>query len=109
MEESKRFYDVISKPIYNQYHDVWITVKDKDFLIRVPETTDKTEKYLLKLASIKITNYLKKPKRSPEKDFGRVGRPRKYNYDSDEERHRHACETWREKQREKLGLVKVIA
>lgn len=100
MEESKQFYEVISKPIYSQYHDVWITVKNKDFLIKVPSTTDKSEKYLLKLATVKITNYLKKPQ-SPEKDFRKLGRPRKYQYTTETE----AGRCWQEAYKKKHLLI----
>jgi hypothetical protein len=100
MEESKRFYDVIYKPFYTQYHDVWIKVKNQDFLIRVPSITDKTEKYLLKLASVKITNYIKRPNRSPLKEgFCKVGRPRKYQYTTENEAQHYYNQAFQSKKR----------
>jgi hypothetical protein len=101
MEESKRFYDVIYKPFYTQYHDVWITVKNQDFLIRVPTTRDKSEKYLLKLATVKITNYLKRPNGSPVK----AGRPRKYQYTTEQEQ-KHC---WNEAYTAKKRLLRACA
>jgi hypothetical protein len=101
MEESKRLYDVIYKPYYNQYHDVWLTIKNHDYIIRVPSIPDKTEKYLIQLANVKITNYLKRPNQSPVK----VGRPRKYLYDSEEERKHYIDKAYRERKAKKALLA----
>ena len=71
MEQTKKFYDIIVKPEYKEYNDVWIMVKRQPYLVRLP-VIDKT--YLRELAIGKIHYRLENP--SPKKR----GAKRKYQY-----------------------------
>lgn len=94
MEESKRFYEVIWKPEYSQYEDVWITVKGNDYLIKVPIVVGKTMNYMLKFASIKISYRLKH-----QNSLVKQGRPRKYQYTTEQEQKHFSNETYMMKKR----------
>ena len=73
MEQSKKFYDILVKPEYKEYNEVWMMIRHQPYLVRVP-VIDKPYNELRELATNKIRYRLEHP--SPQKR----GAKRKYQY-----------------------------
>ena len=74
MEQSRKFYDILVKPEYKEYKDVWMMIRHQPYLVQFPITTDKPYNELRELATNKIHYRLEHP--SPH----RRGAKRKYQY-----------------------------
>ena len=84
MEQVKKFYDILVKAQYTVYNDVWLMIKHKPYLIKMPVTTNKSYDDFRRLAYAKIVYHLEHT--SPTKV--KQGLPRKYNYiDKSESNH----------------------
>lgn len=81
-EPSKKFLDILVKPAYKQYAEVWMLIRHQPYLIKIPVTPDKSNSELRKLANAKILYRLEHP--SPVKQ----GRPLKYHYENKREANR---------------------
>ena len=80
MENFKRFYNILTKPIYSSYKEAWMLVKHQPYLVQIPITTEESYKNLRQRANAKILYYLNRQNPSPTR-----GRPRKYQYKTQSE------------------------
>ena len=93
MEQSKKLYDILVKPIYTIYNDVWVMVRKQPYLVRIPVTEKKN---IRELAFNKIRYHLEHP--SPQK---RGPKP-KYQYKNKQEANKIYNKVWKENKKKKL-------